>query len=157
MDLGRLPEARFPGREVVLSEREVTESDIDYVVARIGEFGEDNRAGIERTLHRISCIRNRRGRIVGLTCRVGRAVFGTIATIEDIIQDEQSVLLPGPPRRRQDDDAARSRARAGGRAEQARDHRRHLERDRRRWRHPAPGHRLGAPHAGRAARRCSTR
>src|SRR5688500_4932334 len=97
MDLGRLPEARFPGREVVLSEREVTESDIEYVVARISEFGEDNRAGIERTLHRISCIRNRRGRIVGLTCRVGRAVFGTIATIEDIIHNGHSVLFLGRP------------------------------------------------------------
>jgi stage III sporulation protein SpoIIIAA len=97
MDLGRLPQARFPGREIVLSDREVTESDIDYVVARIGEFGEDNRAGIERTLHRISCIRNRGGRIVGLTCRVGRAIFGTIATIDDIIRSEQSMLLLGRP------------------------------------------------------------
>jgi stage III sporulation protein SpoIIIAA len=97
MDLGRLPEARFPGREVVLSEREVTESDLEYVVAHIGEFGEDNRAGIERTLHRISCIRNRRGRIVGLTCRVGRAVFGTIATIEEIVKSDQSVLFLGRP------------------------------------------------------------
>ena len=97
MDLGRLPEARFPGREIVLSEREVSESDIEYVVSRISEFGEDNRAGIERTLHRISCIRNRRGRIVGLTCRVGRAIFGTIRTIEEIIRDDQSVLLLGRP------------------------------------------------------------
>src|SRR3954470_11942788 len=84
MDLGRLPEARFQGREVVLSEREVSESDIDYVVAHISDFGEDNRAGIERPLHRISCIRNRRGRIVGLTCRVGRAIYGTIAPVEEI-------------------------------------------------------------------------
>jgi stage III sporulation protein SpoIIIAA len=97
MDLGRLPEARFPGREVVLSERDVTESDLEYVVAHIGEFGEDNRAGIERTLHRISCIRNRRGRIVGLTCRVGRAVFGTIATIEEIVKSDRSVLFLGRP------------------------------------------------------------
>ncbi len=97
MDLGRVPEARYPGREIVLSEREVSEPDIEYVVSRIGEFGEDNRAGIERTLHRISCIRNRRGRIVGLTCRVGRAVFGTIATIEDIIKTGDSVLLLGRP------------------------------------------------------------
>jgi stage III sporulation protein SpoIIIAA len=97
MDLGRLPEARFPGREIVLSEREVTESDIEYVVNHIGEFGEDNRAGIERTLHRISCIRNRGGRIVGLTCRVGRAIFGTIATIEDFIRSEQSLLVLGKP------------------------------------------------------------
>jgi stage III sporulation protein SpoIIIAA len=97
MDLGRLPEARFPGREIVLSEREVSESDIEYVVSHVGEFGDDNRAGIERTLHRISCIRNRRGRIVGLTCRVGRAIYGTIATIEDIIRSEQSVLVLGRP------------------------------------------------------------
>jgi stage III sporulation protein SpoIIIAA len=97
MDLGRLPQARFPGRELPLGEVEVTEADIEYVVARVSEFGEDNRAGIERTLHRISCIRNRRGRIVGLTCRVGRAIFGTIATIEDIIKTEQSVLLLGRP------------------------------------------------------------
>ena len=97
MDLGRLPQARYPNREIVLSEREVTESDIEYTVARISNFGEDNRAGIERTLHRISCIRNRGGRIVGLTCRVGRAIFGTIATIEDIVQSEQSMLVLGRP------------------------------------------------------------
>jgi stage III sporulation protein SpoIIIAA len=97
MDLGRLPQARFPGREIVLSDREVTESDIEYVVTRIGEIGEDNRAGIERTLHRISCIRNRGGRIVGLTCRVGRAVFGTIATIDEMVRSEQSMLLLGRP------------------------------------------------------------
>src|SRR5215208_1245586 len=97
MDLGRLPEARFPGREVVLSEREVSESDIDYVVAHIGEFGEDNRAGIERTLHRISCIRNRRGKIVGLTCRVGRAVYGTIRVIEDLVLSGKSILFLGKP------------------------------------------------------------
>ena len=97
MDLGRRPQARFPGREVALSEQDVSEADIEFVVARVSEFGEDNRAGIERTLHRISCIRNRRGRIVGLTCRVGRAIFGTIATIEDIIKTEQSVLLLGRP------------------------------------------------------------
>jgi stage III sporulation protein SpoIIIAA len=97
MDLGRLPQARYPGREIVLSDREVTDSDLEYVVARIGEIGEDNRAGIERTLHRISCIRNRSGRIVGLTCRVGRAVFGTIATIDDMVRSEQSLLLLGRP------------------------------------------------------------
>jgi stage III sporulation protein SpoIIIAA len=97
MDLGRLPEARFLGREITLSDREVTESDIDYVVSRISEFGEDNRAGIERTLHRISAIRNRGGRIVGLTCRVGRAIYGTITPIEDIIHSEQSLLLLGRP------------------------------------------------------------
>ncbi|TAK69870.1 MAG: AAA family ATPase, partial [Dehalococcoidia bacterium] len=97
MDLGRRPEARYPGSEVVLSERETTVEDIDYVVGRIEEFGDDNRAGIERTLHRISCIRNRRGRIVGLTCRVGRAVFGTIQVIEDLIKTGKSTLMLGRP------------------------------------------------------------
>ena len=97
MDLGRPPEARFPHREQVLDEREVDEPDIDYVVSRIGSFGDDNRAGIERTLHRISAIRNRKGRIVGLTCRVGRAVFGTIKVIEDLVQSGKSVLLLGRP------------------------------------------------------------
>ncbi len=97
MDLGRRPEARYPGREAMLAETEVTAEDIDYVVGRIGEFGEDNRAGIERTLHRISAIRNRRGRIVGLTCRVGRAVYGTIQVIEDLVKSGRSTLLLGRP------------------------------------------------------------
>ncbi|MBF6601173.1 MAG: AAA family ATPase [Dehalococcoidia bacterium] len=97
MDLGRLPEARYPGREVMLAESEVTAEDLDYVVERIGEFGADNRAGIERTLHRISAIRNRRGRIVGLTCRVGRAVYGTIKVIEDLITTGKSTLMLGRP------------------------------------------------------------
>jgi len=97
LDLGREPEARFPQREVVLDKKEIDESDISYVVTRIGKFGEDNRAGIERTLHRISAIRNRRGDVVGLTCRVGRAVFGTIKIIEDLVKTAKSVLLLGRP------------------------------------------------------------
>src|SRR5437763_14841104 len=97
MDLGREPEARMPGREVVLSTHSVTEEDIDYVVQRIGVFGDDNRAGIERTLHRISAIRNREGRIVGITCRVGRAVFGTITIIRDIVESGRSILMMGRP------------------------------------------------------------
>jgi stage III sporulation protein SpoIIIAA len=97
MDLGRLPEARYPGREVVLSRSEVTEDDLQYVTEHIGDFGEDNRAGIERTLHRISCIRNRRGKVVGLTCRVGRAVYGTIRVIDDLVRTGQSILLLGRP------------------------------------------------------------
>ncbi len=97
LDLGRSPEARFPQREVVLSPQEVSEQDIDYVVSRIGSFGDDNRAGIERTLHRISAIRNRKGQIVGLTCRVGRAIFGTIKIIEDLVQSGKSILLLGRP------------------------------------------------------------
>ncbi len=97
LDLGRPPEARFSQREVVLDPREVSEQDIDYVASRVGSFGDDNRAGIERTLHRISAIRNRQGRIVGLTCRVGRAVFGTIKVIEDLVKSGKSVLLLGRP------------------------------------------------------------
>jgi len=97
LDLGRPPEARFPRREVVLNPKEVDEPDIDYVASRIGKFGDDNRAGIERTLHRISAIRNRQGRIVGLTCRVGRAVLGTIKVIEDLIATGKSILLLGRP------------------------------------------------------------
>jgi stage III sporulation protein SpoIIIAA len=97
LDLGRPPEARFPRREMVLNPKEVDEEDIDYVSSRVSSFGDDNRAGIERTLHRISAIRNRKGRIVGLTCRVGRAVFGTIKVIEDLIQSGKGVLLLGRP------------------------------------------------------------
>jgi stage III sporulation protein SpoIIIAA len=97
LDLGRPPEARFPQREVILNPKEVEEEDIDYVASRVSSFGDDNRAGIERTLHRISAIRNRKGRIIGLTCRVGRAVFGTIKVIEDLIQTGKSVLLLGRP------------------------------------------------------------
>ncbi len=97
MDLGRLPEARYPGREAILSRDEIAEDDIQFVIEHIGEFGADNRAGIERTLHRISCIRNRRGKIVGLTCRIGRAVYGTIRVIEDLVLSEKSILLLGRP------------------------------------------------------------
>jgi len=97
LDLGRNPEARFPQREVVLDHKEVTVQDIQYVTSRISSFGGDNRAGIERTLHRISAIRNRKGDIVGITCRVGRAVYGTMKVIEDLIQSGRSVLLLGRP------------------------------------------------------------
>jgi stage III sporulation protein SpoIIIAA len=97
LDLGRPCEARYTRDEVRLAVREVTQDEIDYVVEHIGDFGDDNRAGIERTLHRISAIRNRRGDIIGLTCRVGRAVFGTIDIITDIIESGQSVLLLGRP------------------------------------------------------------
>ncbi|WP_448594339.1 R3H domain-containing nucleic acid-binding protein [Thermoflexus hugenholtzii] len=97
LDLGRYPEARYTDGEVTLCAREVTEADIQYVVSRIGEFDADNRAGIQRTLHRISAIRNRRGNIIGLTCRVGRAVYGTIDIIKDIILSGKSILLLGRP------------------------------------------------------------
>ena len=97
MDLGRVPEARYPDSEVALLDREVTEADIRHVVDHIGMFGDDNRAGIERTLHRISAIRNRSGKIVGLTCRVGRAVYGTIEIIKDFIDSGKSILIMGRP------------------------------------------------------------
>ena len=97
LDLGRVPTARYLDKETVLDEREVSCEIIDYVVSRIGEFDADNRAGLERTLHRISAIRNRRERIVGLTCRVGRAVYGTIDIIEDLVISGKSILLLGRP------------------------------------------------------------
>jgi stage III sporulation protein SpoIIIAA len=121
LDLGRPAEARFPGRvielrpgemtnydiatgessDLILAENdakhEVTDADIDYVTSRIGDFGLDNRAGIERTLHRISAIRNRRERIVGLTLRIGRAVYGTIDIIRDIVEGGKSILMLGRP------------------------------------------------------------
>ncbi len=97
MDLGREPEARFLDESYVLSDDEVTEDDIQYVLDRISPFGGDNRAGIERTLHRISAIRNRSDKVVGLTLRVGRAIYGTIRIIEDLILTGKSVLLLGKP------------------------------------------------------------
>ena len=97
LDLGRTPEARFPEDTVVLSDREIDHSDIEFVTGNISPFGADNRAGIERTLHRISAIRNRTGNIVGLTVRVGRAVYGTIRIIEDIVRTGESILLLGKP------------------------------------------------------------
>ena len=111
MDLGRLPESRYVSTEasnelngrsrreesLVLRETEILREDLNYVLERIGSFDDDNRAGIARTLHRISAIRNRRGEVVGLTCRVGRAVYGTLQIIEDIITSGKSILLLGKP------------------------------------------------------------
>jgi stage III sporulation protein SpoIIIAA len=97
LDLGREPEARFTDGEEILDSVQVTHHDVEYVTERVGDFGDDNRAGIERTLHRISAIRNRAGTVVGLTCRVGRAVTGTIDIIKDIVVNGQSILLLGPP------------------------------------------------------------
>ncbi|HKZ54621.1 MAG TPA: R3H domain-containing nucleic acid-binding protein [Anaerolineales bacterium] len=97
LDIGRIPTARFIDAEVALSESEVRMEDLEYVTSRIGEFDADNRAGIERTLHRISAIRNRHRHIVGMTCRVGRAVYGTIDIIEDLVSSGKSLLLLGRP------------------------------------------------------------
>ena len=97
VDLGRVPEARFVDGSIVLSDEEVTREDISAVIAGLGRFGDDNRAGIERTLHRFSVIRDREGHPVGLTCRVGRAVFGTVRLIQDLIETGRSVLILGRP------------------------------------------------------------
>jgi stage III sporulation protein SpoIIIAA len=97
LDLGRVPLARFVDSEVKLVEKETTRADIDAVVDKIGDFDADNRAGLERTLHRISAIRNRHSHIVGLTCRVGRAVYGTLDIIQDLVESGKSLLLLGKP------------------------------------------------------------
>nr|YP_009541837.1 hypothetical protein [Neogoniolithon spectabile]AYR06046.1 hypothetical protein [Neogoniolithon spectabile] len=97
MDLGRRPEARFPNSPIYLSNRIISREDLDFSIKRIGSFSNDNRSGIERTLHRISAIRNRQGNIVGLTCRVGRAIYGNISIIRDLLEKEDSILLLGKP------------------------------------------------------------
>jgi stage III sporulation protein SpoIIIAA len=97
LDLGRRPEARFRRGPEYLSQKLISWQDLDYTTKRISKFSTENRAGIERTLHRISCIRNRQFLINGLTCRVGRAVFGTISAIRDLLQSEQSILILGRP------------------------------------------------------------
>nr|YP_010199015.1 hypothetical protein LK147_pgp076 [Hydropuntia urvillei]UAD88464.1 hypothetical protein [Hydropuntia urvillei] len=97
MDLGRKPEARFPRGPEYLSNKIITWQDLDYSIKRVGNFSGDNRSGIERTLHRISSIKNRQGSIVGLTCRVGRAILGTISIIRDLLDNNPSILLLGKP------------------------------------------------------------
>jgi stage III sporulation protein SpoIIIAA len=97
MDLGRRPEARFPSGAQYLSETPVSWNDLNDCISQIGEFSGDNRAGIEQTLHRISGIRNRTGKVIGLTCRVGRAVFGKIGMIRDLVETGQSILMLGRP------------------------------------------------------------
>ncbi len=97
MDLGRRPEARFPNGPNYLSNKMISWQDLDLCIRKIGNFSNDNRSGIERTLHRISSIRNREGAIVGLTCRVGRAIFGTISVVRDLLERKDSLLLLGRP------------------------------------------------------------
>lgn len=97
LDLGRRPEARFAGRTLDVGDSPVSRDDLAATVERVGRFGDDNRAGIERTLHRISALRNRAGEVVGLTCRVGRAVFGTVDILRDVIEAGESILLLGRP------------------------------------------------------------
>jgi stage III sporulation protein SpoIIIAA len=97
LDLGRPPEARFADSGVELTPEPVARQDLAYVVDRVGDFGKDNRAGIERTLHRISALRNRRGDVIGLTCRIGRAVYGTVDILRDVVEAGKSILLLGRP------------------------------------------------------------
>ena len=97
MDLGRLPEARLINENLILDDNTISKDDLANLVQKIGFIGEDNRAGIEGTLHRVSVIRNRRGQIVGATCRVGRAISGSATTIEDLIQTGKNILLLGRP------------------------------------------------------------
>lgn len=97
VDLGRRPEARFTYGPEYLSPKIISWQDLDYITQRISKFSNENRAGIERTLHRISCIRNRQFLINGLTCRIGRAVVGTISIIRDLLESEKSILILGRP------------------------------------------------------------
>ncbi|KAG2681763.1 hypothetical protein I3760_11G158500 [Carya illinoinensis] len=97
MDLGRKPLARFPSGDFVLSDSPITAEDLEHATSQVGDFVVDNRAGISRTLHRISAIRNRKGAIIGLTCRVGRAISGSANLLRDLVQDGASLLLIGPP------------------------------------------------------------
>ena len=97
LDLGRRPEARFVSGPEYLSQKIISWQDIDYVTRRISKFSNENRAGIERTLHRISCIRNRQFLINGLTCRIGRSIFGTVSVIRDLLESEKSILILGKP------------------------------------------------------------
>ena len=97
LDLGRRPEARFSTGPEYLSQKIISWQDIEYTTKRVSKFSNDNRAGIERTLHRISCIRNRQFLITGLTCRIGRAIFGTISLARDLLESGQSILILGKP------------------------------------------------------------
>nr|YP_009029228.1 hypothetical protein [Didymosphenia geminata]AGH28759.1 hypothetical protein [Didymosphenia geminata] len=97
IDLGRRPEARFISGPEYLSQKIISWQDIDYMTKRVSKFSNENRAGIERTLHRISCIRNRQFLINGLTCRVGRALFGTISVVRDLLESKKSILILGKP------------------------------------------------------------
>jgi stage III sporulation protein SpoIIIAA/ribosomal protein L21E len=97
LDIRRRPEARFADSTEYLSYRTIVWQDLDYIIKRLGKFSDDNRAGIEKTLHRISSLRNRQGNIIGLTCRIGRAVFGTVSIIRDLLENKKSILLLGKP------------------------------------------------------------
>lgn len=97
MDLGRQPLARFPSGDWTISEHPVKLEDLRHAISKVGDFSDDNRSGIDNSLHRISAIRNRKLQIIGLTCRVGRAVSGSAEIIRDLIEGGGSILVIGPP------------------------------------------------------------
>ena len=98
LDIGRVPEVRHAGGKIEkLNCDFVNDEDISFVTSHLQKFTHDNRSGIPGTLHRISAIRNRQGKVVGLTCRIGRVVTGTIACIKDICTQGKSILFLGPP------------------------------------------------------------
>lgn len=97
IDLGRRPEARFLTGPEYLSQKIISWQDLEFITKCVSKFSNENRAGIERTLHRISCIRNRQFLITGLTCRVGRAIFGTISLVRDLLESGKSILILGKP------------------------------------------------------------
>lgn len=97
LDIGRRPEARFSNTTEYFSYRTVVWQDLDLILKKLGKFSSDNRAGIEKTLHRISSLRNRKGSVIGLTCRIGRAFFGTVSIIRDLLEQEKSILILGRP------------------------------------------------------------
>ncbi len=98
LDIGRVPEIRHAGGKIEkIGSELITDEDITFVTSHLQEFTHDNRSGIPGTLHRISAIRNRQGKVVGLTCRIGRVVTGTIACIKDICTQGKSILFLGPP------------------------------------------------------------
>lgn len=97
MDLGRKPLARFPSGDWIISEQPVMLEDLHHAISKVGDFSDDNRSGIDSSLHRISAIRNRKMQIIGLTCRVGRAVSGSAEIIRDLVEGGGSILVIGPP------------------------------------------------------------
>lgn len=97
MDLGRKPLARFPSGDWVISQRPINHDDLRHAISKVGDFSDDNRSGIDSSLHRISAIRNRQMQIIGLTCRVGRAVSGSAKIIHDLVEEGGSILVIGPP------------------------------------------------------------
>ncbi|XP_011024363.1 PREDICTED: uncharacterized protein ycf45 [Populus euphratica] len=97
MDLGRKPIARFPSGDFVICEQPVRHEDLKHAISKVGDFSDDNRSGIDSSLHRISAIRNRKMQIIGLTCRVGRAISGSAEIIRDLVEGGSSILVIGRP------------------------------------------------------------